>query len=221
MCDSKGTMGKRDDNKKQRRAAALDAARTLLADGGADALSMRRLASQSGLAVNTLYALFDSREGVLLAVIEDGIRATHLELDADPAANALQRCALLVERSVQSRIDAAAYVKPMYQALAAHIPEQDAGLRIAFDVTHRLFVQGRSEGWVRDDVDLVPFVEMLLRNFVDNAKRWALGHDDDNAFLRRAQHAMWLMWRAVATSEAMAEVDARLRLAEAELRRLR
>jgi AcrR family transcriptional regulator len=61
------------DDRATRRANALDAARAILVEGGDAKLSMRKLAQASGAAVNTLYAMFGTREGILEAIVDDAL----------------------------------------------------------------------------------------------------------------------------------------------------
>ena len=63
-------------NIESRRRRILEAARNLIATGGMQALSMRKLAAESGLAVTTLYNLYGSRDEILFA-LRDHITALH------------------------------------------------------------------------------------------------------------------------------------------------
>lgn len=74
----------------QRRQAAtrrsvLAAAGELIAEGGVDALTVRRLADRAGVAVATLYNQFGDRNGILVAFVGNGLDQLEVELDAAPA----------------------------------------------------------------------------------------------------------------------------------------
>lgn len=60
------------------RASIVDAAGRLLAAGGLSRATMEAIASEAGVAVQTVYAAFGSKPGILLALLE------RLETDADP-----------------------------------------------------------------------------------------------------------------------------------------
>lgn len=59
------------DHQANQRRAVLDAAREILAEVGGDALSLSRVAARVGLARSSLYQYFDSRQGLLDALVED------------------------------------------------------------------------------------------------------------------------------------------------------
>lgn len=52
------------------RGLLLDKAREIMENGGADELTMRRLAVRAGVASGTVYNYFENKEGVLLALTE-------------------------------------------------------------------------------------------------------------------------------------------------------
>jgi AcrR family transcriptional regulator len=70
----------------------LAAAERLLAEGGADALSLRRTAEAAGSTTRAVYSLFGGKEGLLRALFRQAFHALAAELDAlpltdDPAAD--------------------------------------------------------------------------------------------------------------------------------------
>jgi AcrR family transcriptional regulator len=62
----------REIGKQQRRDAVLLAARALVIEGGADALTMRALAARAGVSVPTVYGLIGGRDAVIAAMLERG-----------------------------------------------------------------------------------------------------------------------------------------------------
>ena len=66
------------------RRGLLAAAETLLSAGGAEALSVRRLAEAAGTTPRAIYSLFGSKEGVLRALFRESFRALSATLDALP-----------------------------------------------------------------------------------------------------------------------------------------
>ena len=73
MLQSERQRSLREDNIESRRQRILEAARGLIAGGGMQSLSMRKLAVESGLAVTTLYNLYGSRDDILFALVQDAI----------------------------------------------------------------------------------------------------------------------------------------------------
>jgi AcrR family transcriptional regulator len=58
------------EHRKQRLEAILDAAREIVLEEGVDSLTFAGVAARAGLARNSLYEYFDTREALLLAVLE-------------------------------------------------------------------------------------------------------------------------------------------------------
>lgn len=78
-------MGRRREHDDETAAALLDAAERTIAEGGADALSLRELATSAGTTTRAIYSLFGSKDGLLGAL---GVRAFNLlqrEVQALPA----------------------------------------------------------------------------------------------------------------------------------------
>lgn len=72
--------GKREQNKQANRAAILDAAQRLFLERGYDAVTIRDVIRQTGLAAGTFYNYFDAKEDLLRALVEDRIQAMTQEL---------------------------------------------------------------------------------------------------------------------------------------------
>jgi len=69
----------------------MDAARSVMADKGADATTLRDIADAAGLGLGTLYNHFDGKDGVVEAIVDDAVESLRHTLDeltaslADPA----------------------------------------------------------------------------------------------------------------------------------------
>ncbi|MFA9428887.1 TetR/AcrR family transcriptional regulator [Egicoccus sp. AB-alg2] len=69
------------------RAALLEAAARRLAEGGAEAVTMRALAREVGATTSAIYALFGSKEGLLAAVYREAFAGLALELARVPVGD--------------------------------------------------------------------------------------------------------------------------------------
>ena len=76
-----------DDRQERTRSDVLQAAGELIAGGGVESLSMRRLAERAGVAVGTLYNQFGDRDGILVAFVSNGLDGLERSLDEDAAAD--------------------------------------------------------------------------------------------------------------------------------------
>lgn len=137
--------------------ALLDAAELMIAAGGPDALSLRRLAEQTQTSTRAVYSLFGSKDGLVLALAQRafemlgaGIRA--LPTTADPAADVIDAGVLVFRRfaiehpslfrlAFQHRNTTPSQqwpkLRPTQQAALAGLGERIAALGRARDLTDR------------------------------------------------------------------------------------
>jgi AcrR family transcriptional regulator len=86
-----GAQERRDRNRADAKRAILDAAESLLDEGGLGALSMRRLADRCGYTAPTLYHYFPDKPGLIHALIEEWLATLALELRAiEPAEDPVE-----------------------------------------------------------------------------------------------------------------------------------
>lgn len=70
-------MRKKDENLRE---SLLDCAREIAAAEGTDAINIRRIAKQAGIATGTVYNYFSNKEDILLALTEEYWRKTLMEM---------------------------------------------------------------------------------------------------------------------------------------------
>ena len=93
-------------NVAERRQRILDAARRLILKKGVSALSMRKLAQESGLAVKTLYNLWGGRDAILRALVDEAMDRMDQALEAEaPLEDPLERCRAVVTVSVRHLVE--------------------------------------------------------------------------------------------------------------------
>jgi AcrR family transcriptional regulator len=86
------TVGRPREHDEETRAALRAAAERLVAEGGADALSVRAAAAEAGSTTRAVYSLFGSKEGLVAAVAQTAFEYLYDEIDRlpvtdDPAAD--------------------------------------------------------------------------------------------------------------------------------------
>lgn len=81
--DKPRATGKREQTKQNNREAILDAARTVFADLGYGATSVRDIIRKTGLASGTFYNYFKSKEEVFEALMDEGMRRIRPRLRAE------------------------------------------------------------------------------------------------------------------------------------------
>lgn len=196
-----------------RRRAALQAARTLLDREGPAGVSMRKLASASNMAINTLYALFGTREGVLEALVEDAIgRRVEALSNLDPAAGTpVDRLFSFVTRSSRDAIEHPATAKPMYRAASAVRGLRHAATAVGVDVFTRLLEEAAAEGHLRGDVDLGLLAGIQMQLVSEATLAWALDEIPDEELELRCRHGLAVLLASAATPEAAPAMQRRLR----------
>lgn len=85
-------MGRPREHDEETRAALRAAAERLVAEGGADALSVRTAAAEAGTTTRAVYSLFGSKDGLVASVAQTAFEYLYQEIDRlpvtdDPAAD--------------------------------------------------------------------------------------------------------------------------------------
>lgn len=116
-----GAQERRDRNRADAKHAILDAARDLMAEGGLEALSMRRLADRCGYTAPTLYHYFPDKPGLIHALIEDWLDTLVVELRAirpskDPLETMRQLASVFANLGIRN---------PSHYQLLVSRPEDD------------------------------------------------------------------------------------------------
>ncbi|WP_432161086.1 TetR/AcrR family transcriptional regulator [Streptomyces sp. NRRL F-5630] len=156
------------EHRAMQRSALLDAARTLLSEGGTDALTFPALAECTGLARSSVYEYFRSRGAVVeeLCAVDFPVWAAEVELAMAEAATAAEK----IEAYVRRQLDLVGDRR--HRAVAAiSASELDRGAREKIRAAH-----GGLVGLVVDALSDLGHEEprlaaMLLQGVVDAAVR--------------------------------------------------
>lgn len=83
--------GLRDRKREMMRLSILESASRLVAEGGSEALSLRKVAEDAGASTMVVYTVFGSKEGLLAALWREGFRRLwELEVDAMQSSDPMQ-----------------------------------------------------------------------------------------------------------------------------------
>ncbi|UED88663.1 TetR/AcrR family transcriptional regulator [Streptomyces profundus] len=191
------------EHRKMRRAALLDAARSLLAEGGARALTFPALAERTGLARSSVYEYFSSRADLVaeLCATDFPLWAAEIEAAMDAADTPREKITAYVRQQLALATD------QRHQAVVAiSSSELDdatrAGIRAAHGALAELVV-----GVLRDLGHREPAVVAgLLRGIIDAAVTTVAAADGPDApsFERIAEVAARVAVDGVAAGEAIA-----------------
>lgn len=209
-------------NIRSRRQRILEAARNLIAGGGMPSLSMRKLATEAGFSVTTLYNLYGSRDDILFALIQDAIDRMVPIFDAEaPVDDPLARCRAVITVSVRQFAANEDIYRPMivasYEGLSCG-PEADRRLaKRAAGMQREGIEQAIEQGLLADTLEPKRLGEQIYHGYELACVQWAFGLLDEAGFRARALYGMYLALLAVANDAVRPELEANLKSLEGEL----
>lgn len=209
-------------NIRSRRQRILEAARNLIAGGGMPSLSMRKLATEAGFSVTTLYNLYGSRDDILFALIQDAIDRMVPIFDAEaPVDDPLARCRAVITVSVRQFAANEDIYRPMivasYEGLSCG-PEADRRLaKRAAGMQREGIEQAIEQGLLADTLEPERLGEQIYHGYELACVQWAFGLLDEAGFRARALYGMYLALLAVANDAVRPELEANLKSLEGEL----
>ncbi|MEU9522091.1 MULTISPECIES: TetR/AcrR family transcriptional regulator [unclassified Streptomyces] len=178
------------EHRSMQRAALLDAARSLLSDGGTEALTFPALAERTGLARSSVYEYFRSRAAVVeeLCAVDFPVWAAEVEaaMERETAPEAK------VEAYVRSQLDLVGDRRHR-AVVAISASELDAGAREKIRAAHGGLVAMIVEALGEMGHEQPRLAAMLLQGVVDAAvRRIELGAAEEPEAITRAAVSMAL-----------------------------
>ncbi|MGV9991896.1 TetR/AcrR family transcriptional regulator [Streptomyces sp. NPDC003374] len=178
------------EHRSMQRAALLEAARTLLSDGGTEALTFPALAERTGLARSSVYEYFRSRAAVVEALCEADFPVWAAEVSAAMAGAGGPRAK--VEAYVRKQLELVGDRRHR-AVVAISAGELDAGAREKIRAAHGGLIAMIVEALGELGHDRPRLAAMLLQGVVDAAvRRIELGAAEDPATVADAAVAMAL-----------------------------
>ncbi|MEU3507599.1 helix-turn-helix domain-containing protein [Streptomyces longwoodensis] len=178
------------EHRSMQRAALLDAARTLLSEGGTDALTFPALAERTGLARSSVYEYFRSRAAVVEELCEVDFPVWAAEVEAamaaadDPAAQ--------VEAYVRTQLDLVGDRRHR-AVVAISASELDAGAREKIRAAHGALVSMIVDALTGLGHAEPRLAAMLVQGVVDAAvRRIELGAAEEPGVVAEAAVSMVL-----------------------------
>lgn len=180
----------RSENIEKNKQRLLGAARTIILQEGIDALSVRKLANGSNLALKTIYNLYGNKENVIIAVFEQGTRGieqaiTELEASMCQGPWKTDYYITWIRAIEQVFLGNKDLLKP---ALLASETLNRLGSGSASAMHLRRIQKFRNtlqmaadRGLIWEDLDLGVMAHLLYRNYFGVALQWAQGELDDRA----------------------------------------
>ena len=172
------------------RAALLDAARSLLSDGGTEALTFPALAERTGLARSSVYEYFRSRAAVVeeLCAVDFPVWAAEVEAAMEREATPEGKVEAYVRRQLDLVGD-----RRHRAVVAISASELDAGAREKIRAAHGGLIAMIIEALGRMGHEQPRLAAMLLQGVVDAAvRRIELGAAEEPAVITEAAVSMAL-----------------------------
>jgi AcrR family transcriptional regulator len=207
--------GLRERGKARRKEQIIDAAKRLLASGGLEALSLRRLADEAELSVRTLYSLVGSKEHVLAAVMQhnhDRVLADLLDIDEQ---HPIEKLSAFVDSTYRIIAEDAAAQKPLMRVLMTLYFEG----RLS---PHPWWLLSTEKGWMDSAVEeaanrgmltsqVAPALlgDLLMKIYLSNLRDYLFDHCALEDFRDRTVFEFWFVVSNVATPRLRKQYVAR------------
>ena len=187
-----------------RRQRIIEAARKLIAAGGLPALSMRKLGSEAGVSVTTLYNLFGNSDGILNALIDDAVdRVDEVLKREPPRENPLEQCHTVITVSVRCMVADEAIYRPLgiagYERLARAGAEERRLSDRAAAIVRVAVEQAIAQGQLTDQLDPHHLAQQIYATWDRAFSHWAFGLIHEDEFRARALYGMSTVLLGVAT----------------------
>jgi AcrR family transcriptional regulator len=218
------TAGVREEGKARRKDQIIQAAKRLLAAGGLDALSTRKLAQEAELSVHTLYTLVGSKAQILGAVMEDNhnrVLANILDIDEQ---HPVEKIFAIVETTYKIIVEDRAGQKALMRVLMTLYYE--GGLN-----PNPWWLLAQEKGWMdaavaeamRQKILKAEFTPatiggMLMKIYLANLREYLFGKCDLETFRTSTLFEFWFILSNLATDPARKTY---LKNARASARKLR
>jgi AcrR family transcriptional regulator len=155
-------------------ARIIDATRSLLAEGGLEAATLKAICDRAGVKAGSFYNLFDSKEEVVIMVVREAIDA----VDPDPTGAGTDTVDDLVAAFVRF-FEEDPQMARVYVIAAVKTKSSANGARKRFLKHHKRRVERFADAMARSDVTLSEEAaemqaELLLGALDGLAFRWAL-----------------------------------------------
>lgn len=211
-------MNLREIGKTRRRRRILDAARTLIESGGEASFSIKPVADSAELSVATIYNLFGSKEGLLVALLMESVLSFEKRLDELAPATPIDRIGAISDLAVSEFTSEARFYRPLLQLV-----EQMGSRTQLLGVIRRCVDLGHeSIGWAVEAGDIQAVVDprvlshQIFMAFTQALRMWSSGLSSD-LFGAQVVHFRTLMLAAVANEPLRSKLREQLRALNAPM----
>jgi AcrR family transcriptional regulator len=211
-----------DEQKAERRARILAAARRLIADHGYDALSMRTLARESRVSVPTLYNLFGSKHALLAAEMQETFADVSRALELAPKGDVLDRAETLLDAGVRNLTAMPGFHRELVHVMLT-TPETDP-IRLEIEEQYIAVMAGnlragQAEGELAGWFDADVLSRQMFVTFLTAMLGWARGVLDDVQFRSAAIYGQTMLLLGVARGDVARRLEQRAKRVQHKIMR--
>jgi len=184
--------------------AVFDAVGSIIADGGLDALTMRRLAERADVAVATLYNQFGDRRRLLVAFVDHGLDRLQLDFENAPGADPIDTTRQLfaaLDEEIAIRPDV---WRPIFSMLKSGPDVHGMGVvgdRVVALVDADLRAAAAS-GLLVVGVDAERLARHILATRMSRLEKWAIGVIEWDAYEKSSRLGLELVLGSVLVEPA-------------------
>jgi AcrR family transcriptional regulator len=213
----------REKGKARRKQQIIQAAKGLLAAGGIEALSTRKLAEAAELSVHTLYALVGSKDKILEAVMQDNHNRVLGDIIAINARNPIEQIFAFVDSTYAIVAEDEAAQKPLMRVLMTLFDQGTLG-------SDPWWMMAQEKGWMLSAVTeaigrelLAPdfpapvIADMLMKIYLTNLRDYLFDRCGLDDYRDRATFELWFCLSNIAADRTRADYAAQARAAAARL----
>jgi AcrR family transcriptional regulator len=215
-------MSLHEENKAERRARIVAAARRLIAEHGYEALNMRALADAARVSVPTLYNLFGSKHAILAAEMEDDFRSVAGALDMKKRGDAVERAATLLQAGIKNLVAVPGYSRQLVQVMLTSRETDE--LRHSIEDSYVALMAGnlragQADGELADWFDADVLARQMFFTFMMVVLGWARGEVDDDGLREVAIYGQCMLLIGVARGDTHARLLERVRRLQSRIKR--
>jgi AcrR family transcriptional regulator len=212
-------MSLREVGKSRRRHRIRDAARARIESGGAEEFSIKGVAEAAEVSVATVYNLFGSREGLLIALLMESILGLEARLDEIAPANPIDRIAAISDLAVAEFIAEEDFYRPLLRLIEqmdsrVHLLEV---IRRCVDLGNDCIGEAIEVGDLQSVVGPRVLAHQIFMAFVHALRMWSSGTTNSDLFGVQVAHFRTLMLAGVATDDLRSELHEQLRSLEVSM----
>jgi len=199
--------GIREKGKAKRKEQIIQAAKRLLASGGIDALSTRKLAEEAELSVHSLYALVGSKDQILDAVMEDNHNRVLADILKINEQHPIEKMFAIVDSTYTIIAEDAAAQKPLMRVLMTLFYEGNLN-------PNPWWLLAQEKGWMesavadaikrkilRGDFAATAIADMLMKIYLGNLREYLFDKHSLERFRDVTAFEFWFCLANIATDE--------------------